>query len=71
MRFEIGERLRVGGTVHKPLDAERLDELAGRLAELQTEAVAIILLHSYRNAAHEQQVRAIERSLPNAFITAS
>jgi N-methylhydantoinase A len=72
MRFEVVERLRVDGTVHKPLDAGKLDELAKRLAELKVEAVAIILLHSYRNAAHEQQVKeAIQRALPKAFITAS
>jgi N-methylhydantoinase A len=72
MRFEVGERLRVDGAVHKPLDVAKLEDLAGQLTELQTEAVAIILLHSYRNAAHEQQVKdAIQRALPNAFITAS
>jgi N-methylhydantoinase A len=72
MRFEVAERLRVDGTVHKPLDTAGLDNMAARLAELGTESVAIILLHSYRNAAHEQQVKAaIQRALPNAFITAS
>lgn len=72
MRFEVGERLRVDGAVHKPLDFEKLETLAERLAGLGTEAVAIILLHSYRNAAHEQQVKeAVQRALPNAFITAS
>ena len=72
MRFEVIERLRADGAVHRPLDSEQLAELAGRLAELNTEAVAIILLHSYRNAEHERQVKqAIERVLPQAFITAS
>ena len=72
MRFEVIERLRADGAVHRPLDSERLAKLAGRLAELNTEAVAIILLHSYRNAEHERQVKqAIERVLPHAFITAS
>jgi N-methylhydantoinase A len=72
LRFEVAERLRADGAVHRPLDIEQLAELAGRLADLNIEAVAIILLHSYRNAAHERQVKeAIAHALPHAFITAS
>ena len=72
MRFEVAERLRADGVVHRPLNAGQLEQVAGRLAELNTEAVAIILLHSYRNATHEQQVKdAVRRVLPKAFITAS
>jgi N-methylhydantoinase A len=72
MRFEVVERLRADGSIHRPLDTEQLDKVILRLAELNTEAVAIILLHSYRNAEHERQVKeAIKRVLPDAFITAS
>ena len=36
------------------------------------QAVAILFLHSYRNPAHEQRVKAIvEQSYPQMFVTAS
>ena len=36
------------------------------------EAIAILFLHSYRNPAHEQRVKAIiEREFPQLFVTAS
>src|SRR5262249_59801415 len=36
------------------------------------EAIAILFLHSYRNPAHEQRVKAIiEQSHPDVFVTAS
>ena len=72
MRFEVAERLRADGSIHRPLDTEQLEKVIYGLVELNTESVAIILLHSYRNAEHERQVKeAIMRVLPNAFITAS
>lgn len=72
MRFEVAERLRADGAVHRPLDAEQVSKLAEVLAARDVEAVAIILLHSYRNAEHERQVKeAVKAVLPNAFVTAS
>ena len=72
MRFEVVERLRADGSIHRPLDTKQLDKVIRRLVDLNTEAVAIILLHSYRNAKHERQVKeAIKRVLPDAFVTAS
>ena len=55
MRFEVVERLRADGTVHRPLDEEHLSLLAERLLELNVESVAIILFASYRNADHEKR----------------
>jgi N-methylhydantoinase A len=55
-RLELPERLAADGSVVLPLDTAALDELVERLAASEIEAVAICLLHSYRNPAHEQQV---------------
>ncbi len=58
LRLEIDERLLAGGKVGKPLDREQATEVIRRLGEDGIQAVAICLLHSYANPAHEQ---ALER----------
>ena len=72
LRFEVAERLRADGAVHKELDEEAVREVAAGLAARGVEAVAILLLHSYRNPAHEIRVRDIIRAaLPGAFVSTS
>ena len=72
LRFEVPERLRADGTVHRALDETRVRELARELKGRDIEAIAILLLHSYRNPAHEIRVREILREeLPSLFISAS
>jgi N-methylhydantoinase A len=72
LRFEVSERLRADGSIHKPLDETAVRTLARELARTHTEAVAILLLHSYRNADHEKRVKAIiQEEMPHAFVTAS
>ena len=72
LRFEVPERLRADGTVHRELDETRVRALARELKGRGIDAVAILLLHSYRNPAHEVRVREILREeLPDAFISAS
>jgi N-methylhydantoinase A len=71
-RFEVPERLLADGSVHRELDEGRVRELARELKAQGVEAVAILLLHSYRNPAHEIRVRDIVREeVPGAFVTAS
>ncbi len=71
-RYEIKERLRADGSVHQELDEANVEALADELKARGIEAVAILLLHSYRNPAHEQRVKAIVKAkLPNAFVSAS
>lgn len=71
-RFEVAERLRADGVVHCELDEEATRTLARDLKSHGVEAVAIILLHSYRNADHEKRVKQIvAEELPGAFVTAS
>jgi N-methylhydantoinase A len=72
LRFEVAERLRADGSTHKQLDEAAVRELARELGGRDIEAVAVLLLHSYRNPAHEQRVKQIlQEELPGAFVCAS
>ncbi len=72
MCFELDERMLAEGEVLTPLDEDEVHALADRLAGLGVEAVAVLLLHSYRNPDHEKRVKAIFRErLPGTFVTAS
>ena len=72
LRFEVAERLRADGSTHKPLDEAAVRELAKDLKGHNVEAVAVLLLHSYRNPRHEQRVKQIlQEELPGAFVCAS
>jgi N-methylhydantoinase A len=71
-RHEVSERLRADGSLHKPLDEDRVRALARQLRAEGVEAVAVLLLHSYRNPDHERRVKAIvQEEIPSAFVTAS
>ncbi len=54
--FGVKERMLFDGTEAIPLDRAELERLRACLAESEAEAVAICLLHSYRNEAHERAV---------------
>ena len=67
---EVSERARHDGTVLRAPD--RLDELAARLKQDGTEAVAICFLHSYANPENEMRAKAaLQAALPGVFVTAS
>jgi len=57
--FEVPERLGPGGVVEEPLDERAAHEVGRRIAALGVDAVAVCLLHSYANPAHEQRLGAI------------
>lgn len=70
--FEVPERLDAKGQVVTPLDEAALDEVVDRIAESGVEAVAVCLLHSYRNGDHEKRIgKAIAAKLPNVIISLS
>jgi len=70
--FEVPERLDAKGQVVTPLDEIALDAVVDRIAESGVEAVAVCLLHSYRNGDHEQRIgKAIAAKLPNVIISLS
>jgi len=59
-RFGVRERLRADGSVDTPLD---LRDLLARVRASAAEAVAVCLLHAYRNPAHERAVGEALRTL--------
>ena len=72
LRFEVDERLYADGSVHTPLNLNDVKGTCDQLEELGVEAVAILFLHSYRNPAHEKQVKDyILSRYPDMFVTAS
>jgi len=72
LRFEVRERITAEGGVHIPLDEASVHAACDRLEAAGVEAVAIMLLHSYINPAHEARVKEIaQERLPRAFVTAS
>lgn len=72
LRFEVGERLLADGQTYRTLDEERTHATARLLKQLGIESVAVLLLHSYRNPAHEMRVKQIvQEELPGVFVSAS
>jgi N-methylhydantoinase A len=70
--FEVPERLDAKGQVVTPLDEKSLAEVVEQIAESGVEAVAVCLLHSYRNPDHERRIgEAITARLPNVIISLS
>ncbi|MEU8802329.1 hydantoinase/oxoprolinase family protein [Spirillospora sp. NPDC048819] len=66
MRFPVRERVMADGGVETPLDLDGLDRALDELDRLGDDApraIAVCLLHSYRNPAHERAVaeRVLER----------
>src|SRR5262249_6610233 len=57
LRREVRERISRDGDVVVPLDAEQARAEIGRLAESGVEAIAVCLLHAYKNPAHEAALR--------------
>jgi len=71
-RVEVTERLLANGAVETPLDEADVVTAARALEAAGVEAVAVALLHSYRNPAHERRVGEIVADvLPDAQISLS
>jgi N-methylhydantoinase A/oxoprolinase/acetone carboxylase beta subunit len=62
--FGLPERTLFDGTIEKPLDPEAARRLAGQLGRRGVESVAVCLLHSYANPAHERAVGQELEGLP-------
>lgn len=72
LRLPVAERLAADGTVITPLDEESVYLAVQTFIKEEVGAVAISLLHSYRNAAHERTVKAlVEKLMPGVMVTAS
>ena len=72
LRLEVVEKLRPDGSVIKPLDRASVERVIATLRETSVESVAICLLHSYANPAHEQALAsAIRIALPDITVCIS
>ncbi len=72
LRLTVRERIGPDGRVIKPLDEESVKAAAKRLRVEGVESVAICLIHSYVNPAHELRVKNIlKEELPNTYLVAS
>jgi N-methylhydantoinase A len=70
--FEVIERLRWDGSVHTPLDEASLQLLIDVVRRDGVEAVAVCLLFSYVNPAHELRVREVlQRDCPGLSVALS
>lgn len=72
LTFEVPERIGYGGEVVRALDEAPVLDIVARLRELQVEAVAVALLWSIANPAHELRVgELLEEHLPGVPFTLS
>jgi N-methylhydantoinase A len=70
--LEVRERIGAGGTVVEALDEASVQAAADACRKLKVEAVAVCLLHSFANPAHERRVAELLRaSLSGIAVTAS
>jgi len=72
LRFEVTERVLADGSIDTPLDVEEVRRTARRIRREDIEAVAVCLLHAYRNPAHERLVAdVLAQELPDAWVSLS
>lgn len=72
LRQEVPERLLYNGTVLTPLDYTVAEEVIQRLLDQGVEAIAVCLLHSYKNPAHEKAIGTmIQRQAPEIALSLS
>jgi N-methylhydantoinase A len=56
LRLEVAERILGDGTVERPLDIDAARKVIATILTLGVEAVAVCLINSYLNDAHERQL---------------
>ena len=72
LTFEVPERVGAAGEIVQPLDVAAADQILGRIVELGVQAVAVCLLWSIANPAHELALgELLERRLPGVPYTLS
>lgn len=59
LRFEVTERVNVKGEVLTPLAEDEVRAIAQEVRKRDVKAVAVCLLHSFRNTAHERRIKEI------------
>jgi N-methylhydantoinase A len=71
-RLEVDERVRSDGSVLKPLDPEEARQAVRALLRMGVESIAVCLLNSFENPAHELKLKEIiEREAPKIPVSIS
>ncbi|HVC55697.1 MAG TPA: hydantoinase/oxoprolinase family protein [Stellaceae bacterium] len=72
LRVEVDERVNAAGGIDRPLDEASVERAVRFLVAEGVEAIAVCLLHSYLNPAHEARVKAIaSRLAPDIALSVS
>ena len=72
LRVEVTERLDPNGVVLIPLEEEDLRGAVDRLIQEGVKAVAVSLIHAFRNPEHEKRIKArLERIAPDLSVSIS
>jgi N-methylhydantoinase A len=72
LRFTVRERVNARGEVMLALDRAEVEAVVARIAEAGIESVAVGLIHSYLNDAHERLIRdVLAEKLPGAMVSIS
>jgi N-methylhydantoinase A len=72
LRREVTERMTARGEIHTPLDREEAAAVVTQLMKAGVQSIAVCLLHSYANPAHEEALGEIIASIyPDAYVTLS
>ncbi len=70
--MEVAERIRLDGTVERPVDEAGCRAAAQRLKRLGVQSIAVVFLHGYANPAHEQRAAEIvAEEFPEAQVSIS
>jgi hypothetical protein len=70
--YEVDERLAAGGDVITPLDEASVRRAVEAAVAGGARAIAVCLLHSYANPAHEERIGALVREIaPQLYLTLS
>lgn len=68
LTFEIDERMGASGEVRIPFDQAQALSVATTLSGQDVQAVAVCLLHSWNNPAHEQEMSTLlDQAMPTAY----
>ena len=72
LRLEVDERVRSDGTLLKPVDKEEARGVVRRLLELGVESIAVCLINSFENPAHERLIKdIIQQEAPDLSVSIS
>ncbi|MBC5767858.1 hydantoinase/oxoprolinase family protein [Ramlibacter albus] len=72
LRLEVDERMHASGEVLQPLDEASVHSAVQALIDADCESIAVCLLHSYANPAHERRVAQIVAEMaPQVAVTIS